>query len=65
MAKVHALIPATAEQLDDHFGDGDKLDPQELAALRATIERGRAAPSEECISAEEALAELDQILFRP
>lgn len=65
---VHAPRPATAEQLDEPLedeGEERELDEEDLAALRAVIARGRAASAEECVSAEEALAELDAITFGP
>jgi hypothetical protein len=63
MAKAPTSASLPAEQLDEPLGDEDKLDEHELAVLRATIERGRAASDEECVSAEDALAELDEILL--
>jgi hypothetical protein len=64
---TRASVPATAEQLDEVLDDegGLNLYADDLTALRAMIARGRAASEEECISAEEALAELDAMMFDP
>jgi hypothetical protein len=56
---------AATEQLDELLDDQGDLDEEDLAALRAVIARGRAASEDECVSAEEALAELDAITLDP
>lgn len=64
---TRASVPATAEKLDEVLDDEGGLNfyAEDLNALRVVIARGRAASEEECVSAEEALAELDALTFDP
>lgn len=57
MAKATAPVDPPGEPAD--FADG--VDPEDLPALRAMIDRGMAVPEEELCSAEDVLAELDTI----
>jgi predicted transcriptional regulator len=62
-----ALAPtATIERLDELADDGDDLDEEDLAALRAAIKESEAQYQRgEYVTADQALAELDSILFGP
>jgi hypothetical protein len=58
---AHMTDPTTAEQLDEPLNDGGELDQEDLAALRASIQRSEEQYRRgEFVSLEEALAELDE-----